>query len=311
MKMAISKRLMSASIAILAVYVFGAFSAINNFFPLSSLRALKQRFGGAVELKNESGYAFKNVDRLVADAKKIEVLCPPQSPRTGVFMVTGQSNAGNLGGQRFRSQHGNDVINFFGGRCYISESPLLGATGTYGEYWTPLADTLLSASVFDRIVVVPVSVGGSEIARWAQGGDLNHLLVDAVEDMQKKQYIPTHIFWHQGESDVTLRTSQRDYSLLFRSVVSTLRSKEIHAPIFISVSTKCSILGRFHKGNAVALSQSDLAKSGFGIFPGVDSDNLLTELDRYDGCHLSATGQRKISDAWVQIITKFEAANLK
>src|SRR4029079_8029979 len=83
-------------------------------------------------------YTAEPLGRLTSHDGKKAVACPQQTDRTAVLLLMGQSNAGNHAGQRFRSEHGDALINFFDGRCYVAASPLLGSDGTSGEYWTQL-----------------------------------------------------------------------------------------------------------------------------------------------------------------------------
>src|SRR5205085_1241499 len=78
---------------------------------------------------------FDTYERLIAFPGKQELQCPTQTPTTAVFLVLGQSNSANHEAQRFRSVD-NRVQNFFGGKCYRAESPLLGASGDLGESTT-------------------------------------------------------------------------------------------------------------------------------------------------------------------------------
>jgi hypothetical protein len=87
---------------------------------------------------------------------------------------------------------------------------------------------------------------------------------------------------------------------MFMSLVDSLRSKGVDAPIFPSVATKC--FSGWHRQNAVSTAQISLADKGNKIFAGVDTDSLITDGDRYDGCHFAASGQEKFAEAWFQII---------
>ena len=137
--------------------------------------------------------------RLVAFPGKQQVDCPAQTPRTAVLLVFGQSNSANYQGQRFRAVD-RRVVNFFGGRCYLAESPLLGASGEYGKSWTLLGNKLVAAGLFDQVIVIPAGIGATLISRWAAGGDLNGMLVDAIKEAEPFYKI-THVLWHQGEND--------------------------------------------------------------------------------------------------------------
>ena len=107
--------------------------------------------------------------RLTFYPGKTAVPCPTQDPRTAVVFVAGQSNAANYGEKRQTTAFGDRVVAFFDGACALAASPLLGADFNEGESLTPMADALIRSGRFDRVVLAPVAVGGTEIARWVDG----------------------------------------------------------------------------------------------------------------------------------------------
>src|SRR5262249_57305744 len=137
------------------------------------------------------------------------------------------------------------------GNCFTAVSPLLGATGTNGEYWTMLANILMSSNAFDSVIIAPAAVGGSDVARWAPKGDLNPLLVQTAADLMTQSYRPTHVLWHQGENDLLYGTGESEYTERFLGVVDTLRAAGIKAPVLVSIASKCSPVTNFAPNNAV------------------------------------------------------------
>jgi len=86
--------------------------------------------------------------RIISYPNKVEVGCPKAGDgKTAVLLIIGQSNSGNYAGQRYRSEHGEQVINFFAGRCYLASSPLLGASGIGGESFTLLANKMIESKI--------------------------------------------------------------------------------------------------------------------------------------------------------------------
>jgi hypothetical protein len=289
-----------------SMYILGAESAKREMFPWPQLAALKHEFSEPQAIA-PSRYVFEANGRLVADETKTEVGCPRQTDRTMVLLTLGQSNAANHVGQRYRSEHGAQVINFFGSRCFVATSPLLGSTDTRGEYWTSLGNRLIASGRVDNVVIAPIAFDGSSIARWAQGGDLNPLLIEAATQLRDAGYRVTDILWVQGESDYVLGTSTHDYRERFLSMVDTLRRSGISAPIYASVATKClePTNGGFKvhaPDNAVTRAQLALPMSGNGIRKGVNSDALLDDIDRYDDCHIGGSGAEKLSRAWADLL---------
>ncbi|MFL6815461.1 MAG: sialate O-acetylesterase [Bradyrhizobium sp.] len=298
----------SFSIAILvltATYLFGGYSGRHDLFPFPVFQALKTR---AVSTAPDR-YTVDQAGRLASGDEKETIACPEQTDRTAVLLLIGQSNAGNHAGQRYRSEHGEKVVNFFDERCYVAASPLLGSDGTRGEYWTQLGNLLLDRGAFDRVILAPAAISGSEASRWAQGGDLNGVMIDTVSQLQRRGYRVTHVLWVQGDIDYGKGTNVMDYHDRVLSLVSSLRSHRVAAPVYVVVATKC--LGvvsnggtRFHSAeNPVARAQLALRDPGANLTSGVNSDALLGDLDRYDDCHFSASGEQKVARAWADLLS--------
>ena len=100
-----------------------------------------------------------------------------------MLLVLGQSNAANHAQKRFTTRYPNHVVNYFGGKCYVASSPLLGATGQGGEFITLLADLLISNGTYKNIVIIATAVEGSPISRWVRHGDLNESLIVLINEV--------------------------------------------------------------------------------------------------------------------------------
>ena len=244
---------------------------------------------------------MSSFDRFTSLIGKKKVPCPTQDARTGVFLLIGQSNVANHARQKHTSDFGEKILNYFDGACYIADSPLLGSTGNGGEPWTLFANKLVRAKDFDTVILVPAGLDGTCLSRWKKGGDAHAILLVLIS-AAIRNYRITHILWHQGECDFVSGTDENKYKEMFASMLSGIREKGVNAPIYVSVSTKCVDQSAWNFDNPVARAQKSLLNSAPGILPGVDSDLILGERDRYDGCHLSATGQEKIADAWIDAI---------
>jgi hypothetical protein len=196
------------------------------------------------------------------------------------------------------------VVNYFEGRCYSAASPLLGAENEQGEFLTPLADALVSSGTFTQVVIVATAIGGSLVSHWASGGDLDGYLISRLADVRSR-YRVTDVIWHQGEADFAADTSGDNYRSAFLSFANTLSSSGVTAPIFMSVASRCSSASKagveWGPDNQIALAQKALV-DGKSILFGVNTDALLTELDRRDGCHMSESGQLKVAAALANAI---------
>src|SRR6187402_2032485 len=112
--------------ACIFMYGLGGISDRHGIFPMPQLIAFREQFRPP---KPGSRYLLDSQNRLIADDRRPAVPCPPQTERTAVLLVLGQSNAANYAGQRYRSNFGTRIVNFFDGQCFVAASPLLGSTG--------------------------------------------------------------------------------------------------------------------------------------------------------------------------------------
>jgi Carbohydrate esterase, sialic acid-specific acetylesterase len=291
----------AASIALGAllygVYWFGAYGYATQRWPATEFKSL--RFALLQSLRS-AGIDFDSTARLIAYPGKTTIACPEQTNRTAVFLIIGQSNAANSGGQRFPVKSGR-VAAYFDGTCSVAASPLLGSSGVAGEPWSAVGDNLVTGGSFDDVVIIPAAVGGSRLSEWIGEGELRSMLKKTVEDAQK-HYRITHVLWHQGEGDFSLRTSEDAYVSGFNSLAGDLRAWGVIAPIHVSVASHCGDGESWSPDNPVTRAQRRLASSGEGFKAGVDSDSLLDVLDRFDGCHMAGSGLTKVIDAWTEIL---------
>lgn len=242
---------------------------------------------------------YDEFERLTSYPGKAQIECPMQTEHTAVLLAFGQSNSANYGGQRYRAIDSR-VVNFFNGKCYVAESPLLGAGGSLGESWTLLGNKLIDAGLYQQVVLIPAGIGGSGIRRWAAGGDLNKMLLAVIQEAANTYRI-THVLWHQGESDYDFRTPEATYISAFGSIVASLRGAGVTAPVYVSTASFEERYRDWAITNPITMAQAKIP-DGKAIFPGPDTDADLNKLDRYDGVHFAATGQEKFAARWVDIL---------
>ncbi len=218
---------------------------------------------------------------------------PPE--RVMVALAFGQSNSANHGS--VLNNGDRNVYNFYQGKLYEAQDPLLGATGSGGSVWTRLGRRLISSKKYDAVVFVTVGVGGSEIGRWTPGGDLHPRVIGAIRDLKAQGLDVTHLLWHQGEADNRLGTSQDAYRERFLRLLSSIRSQGVDAPIYVSTTTRC---GSLNPNEHVRQAQIKLIDAGSGILAGPDTDVLVGVDRKRDGCHFSDVGLGKFADLWLE-----------
>ena len=302
-------RVIAALTSAATLYLLGGYCASQNIWPWPWFRYAKSGLFASSERNKDPQYnpprlfTFDKFGRLSSKIKSEAVNCPTQDTRTAVLVIAGQSNAANSGGQPTISQHGSRIVNYFDGRCYVAASPLLGSSGINGEFWTEMANLLVKLGSFDKIFLVPTAVGNTSIVRWSAGGDLNLMLRHTVNGLAASGFKVTHVLWHQGETDAAIGMSEEEYRMHFLSFVASLRAADIMAPVYVSVATKCMLAGSYSEGNPIALAQAALPKSQRGLWRGVNSDRMLAEVDRYDGCHFSGSGTSKMALGWATLLS--------
>lgn len=238
--------------------------------------------------------------RFVDVRGKIAVDCPPQTNDVGVILAIGQSNIANSGARKFATEYPQQVLNYFEGKCYTAASPLLGATGEGGEFLTPMADQLVKEGVYKKIILISSGIGSSPIVRWKAGGYLNNMLLATLKAISN--YKITDVVWHQGETDFELLTSIRNYVDAFHSIMGSLENSGVSAPVYISVSTKCTPNRMWRVENPVEIAQNNLMDN-HKVFLGSNTDILLGNEDRQpDHCHFSETGQIKTAKSYADAI---------
>jgi len=211
-----------------------------------------------------------------------------------VALVFGQSNAANFG--ETRRMAGPSVYSLYKGWLYRARDPLRGADGNGGSVWTRLGDLLIAEKLYDRVIFVPVAIGGTEISRWAPDGDLHPLILRAIEDVKKRKLTFSYLLWHQGESDAVLHTSKLDYMKRFRAMLASIRQHGVAAPVFVAVASRC---GQYAINLEIEQAQRELVNPMAGVYAGPDTD-VLDESYRYDSCHFSDAGLLKHAELWFQ-----------
>jgi hypothetical protein len=231
-------------------------------------------------------------------SEKTEVPCnKAMTGKTMVALAFGQSNSANYGQTLMATKR--NAYNFYDSKCYKAADPMLGATRNGGSVWTRLGDMLIESGTYDNVIFVTIGVGGSEVKRWAPDGDLNGRIADVARQLEQKKLKLTHLLWHQGESDLHIKTPKDEYKRMFMAMFAGIRKLGIDAPIYVAVATHC---GGGGFGGGIQSAQRELVNPALKIYPGADSDKLAGIEDRYDDCHFSASGLKKHAEMWFNAI---------
>ncbi|MGJ4912425.1 sialate O-acetylesterase [Bradyrhizobium sp. HKCCYLRH2060] len=246
-------------------------------------------------------------------AKALKVDCRTFArTRSAVILILGQSNGGNYGEGRSPNRHDADLANYFSQQCAVAAEPLMGSDGNGGSPWIALANTMLQAKVFDRVLLVPVTLGGSGMTRWSAGGDLYMLAESTLRRLARSGIPPTHVFWVQGEAERFddsryRRNGGADYFDGLQAIVNLVR-RYSQAKVFVSPTSSCR--GE-QRGPApeIRWAQTEIVKENSGVvFSGPDLDAIDLPEQRTDTCHLSQAGMKAFVSGWHAAIQAAEPA---
>ncbi len=237
---------------------------------------------------NENSQAAKDIE----SEKEIKI-----DKNTSVILTFGQSISANHNEALFEGKEG--VYNFYNGQSIKAKDPLLGATGTGGSMWIPLANTMIENNVTTKIILVSIGVGGSSITQWTSDGMYNKKLLDTLENLKANKLFPNYILWHQGSADTGMSSDL--YYNQFLSIVKQIREMNVTAPILVAEHSYC--------GHPADQQIKDAQKRlgllhSENIFAGANTDLLGSDFRKADNCHLNKLGQEEASKLWLDALNK-------
>lgn len=244
---------------------------------------------------NESNVLYDN-------AGYTEVSCAPvEGQRTAVIIVMGQSLAANTVNSAYTPTHSaNQQLNIYDGKCYQAKGKALGVQGAQVSWMgARLGDVLLDRDAYDRVVMVPMAIGGTWAAEWANTTTkpfLGRRIGNVACMLQSAGLTPTHVIWMQGENDTYSGTSQASYTASLQTIIGAIRGAGITAPILVNVESWLS--GAI--STAVRNAQMSVVGSN-GVIQGANMDSLNNSY-RYDGTHLNAAGALAAANLLADII---------
>lgn len=225
---------------------------------------------------------------------------PVPGEKTGVFIVAGQSNTVNdhTSGYAIANPAKLDNIDMTNGACYRASEPLLGcqtvpSPATQGNMFLGVADKLVTAGTFQRVILLPVGIGATTVAEWE--GDFYRNIIAAHGRIKIAGLTLSGILWQQGESDTA--TSTADYIARFNSMKGKVQAAGATAPWFVAKSTW--LLGTPNPTIRAALAG---VVNGTDVFAGPDTD-ALDNTYRYDTTHFNAAGRDVGAAGWQAMLS--------
>lgn len=229
-----------------------------------------------------------------------------------VLIVAGQSNVAAEAPSAYTVTNSSVIDNFniYDGGMYVYTDPPLGSTWAYlafggsgstcgtliscGSVGGRIADIFISgngtvaANTFNRVIVVPVAVGGSSIAQWDTTGPLyNRICVTmsrlAARGITPQANVTFAIVWGQGESNHG--TAAATYQASLNNIQAKAVSCGFSGRFFVNVQTWLS-------GVVDATIQG--AQSGIvdnvKFWAGFNADSLNATNRIADNTHFNDTG---------------------
>lgn len=220
--------------------------------------------------------------RIIKTNFSTETLCPVKAT---AFFVSGQSNAANYA-QNIEEVSDN-VFYYFGGKCYVAKSPLLGATTDLtGHYFNPFQQVFVDYAkrTGEKVIISVFAVGGSSITKFGKDGIFHESLVKQYREFDSL-YPVKYFLWQQGETDNIGRMSVEEYRKYWNEIVAAL---QIQNKFIMARSTYCSNLTTYD--NPIGNFQEQ--------FRGPNTDTLIDPEYRYDNCHFDTLGVKRLSLLW-------------
>lgn len=220
-----------------------------------------------------------------------------------VFLITGQSNAGNYGsGERPTAATG--IFNAYRSKLYRARDPLLGSDALGVSQWIPFAESLRLQQSPSRPIVLALAVrGGQRIYAWNEGQPMRSEVTARLADLKSLRLQPDYVLWQQGETDAwPLRTSADTYAGVLRDFIGFLRKAGVSAPVLVAQATRTPSSGPFQPIREAQLSMADPSRL---VFRGPDADSLGPAFRR-DGVHFNASGISAIASLWVEAVKLVE-----
>ena len=236
---------------------------------------------------------------IAAGKTEVSPLTMPNE-NTAIILIIGQSTAANICNSAYTPLNAKvHNLNIHNGAMYRAVDPLLGPDGLNGNWATELGDKLITAGTYDRVILVPIAISGSNADEWGSGV-CHHRVACAINRLFAFGMTPTFVLYQQGESEQIDGISKATYKTGVNNTIATLRGLGVEAPIFVAKATKVNGV----VSSTIQEEQAELVDNPNGIYAGADTDSLDGSY-RFDGTHWNATGRAAVATLWQNVLTPF------
>lgn len=217
---------------------------------------------------------------------------------TAIIVVGGQSLMSNYTQTAYTPTNAKvQVLNIYNGGVYqVNGNPLPGANNTMDCFFKRVADKMITAGKYARVILVPVAWGSMYFADFASGGQMNHRFGVAAKRLAALNLTATHICWGQGESDNAGASSQATCSAGISSIITNCSAAfGVSVPFYLA--TESYYLG----ATAANVTNAQAAAIGGNVKAGPNMDSIGSS-GRYDNIHPNATGADTAAGLWNAVL---------
>lgn len=210
----------------------------------------------------------------------------PQTVNTGIrnliIIAAGQSNIVDVAPTAYTPTNpaALDDLNIVDGAIYAAVDPLLGCSlggpvgNQTGHPILRLADALVTANKFDRVIIVPVAIGGTLVADWQSSFPSNRIQAAlnriAAHGIVAGTNVTIIILWGQGESDNLAGTTQVNYTNSLNAVIAASRAAGFNGTWFVAKQTYAAAVSA-----PVQAAQAAVVNHPSGVWAGANADALV------------------------------------
>ena len=219
-----------------------------------------------------------------------------------VVLVLGQSNAANHGSPWPADVALPSVTLATPEGCLMASDPLPGGTGQGGSIWSRLPAALRagpSASALPPLLLSVLAVDATTMADWTTPhSPLHQRLLQHLQGLAGQGRSPSLVLWHQGESDARLGTSAATYAQGLHRLADLVQTPAGGVRLLVARSTVC----RQAPSETLHRAVADAVRDDPRLRLGPQFDQVLTEDQRADGCHLNLNGLDRAAQLWADVI---------
>ncbi|MDD5706042.1 MAG: sialate O-acetylesterase [Kiritimatiellae bacterium] len=221
-----------------------------------------------------------------------------------VFIMTGQSNAGNCGWPK-TAPVDERVTAYCPGcktwRHAYDPQPWQGGSG--GSPWPAFGDAMARA-LDVPVGLLQVASPGSGVNAWSptNASSAYNSVKNAIKMMGPKGV--RAILWHQGETDVSLRTTADTYAATLNACIAKSREDAgWEIPWGIATVTFIPSSKSTNDGDRVRAGQRKVCE-GTAVFQGPTTDDMIGPEWRFDTIHMNGKGLREHGRRWAESVLK-------